>query len=179
MSADVSCRIAWADDVPAIAAIQAACWRQAYAGVLPAEVLDELDPEGLQEPWRQAVGRPADARQRVLIALERNDIHGFTTTQPSPDPDADAVADGEIGEILIDPQYRRQGHGSRLLQAAVDTLRADRFTRALIWVNATDDELRAFVTDGGFAPDGAHRALDLRGDGQVVVKQVRLHASLT
>lgn len=178
MSADVSCRVAWADDVPAIAAVQAAAWRRSYAGTLPAEVLDHLDPAALAEPWRLAVGRPADARQRVLVALERHQVRGFTTTGPSSDPDSDPIADGEIGDVVIEPGQERKGHGSRLMQAAADTLRADRFTRALIWVNADADELRAFLTGAGFGPDGAHRALDLHGDGRVVVKQVRLHAGL-
>jgi hypothetical protein len=34
------------------------------------------------------------------------------------------------------------------------------------------------VADAGWAPDGAHRELDLRGDGAVRVKQVRLHTAL-
>ena len=54
----------------------------------------------------------------------------------------------------------------------------DRFDRAVIWANATDDDLRAFFTAAGFAPDGAHRTLDLTGDGSLLVKQVRLHASI-
>ena len=50
---------------------------------------------------------------------------------------------------------------------------------ALVWVGSTDDARRAFLTEAGFAPDGAHRELDLHGDGTVRVKQVRLHADLT
>ena len=60
-----------------------------------------------------------------------------------------------------------------------DTLRADKFSRALVWLASTDDVRRAFLTEAGFAPDGAHRELDLHGDGSVRVKQVRLHADLT
>jgi hypothetical protein len=64
------------------------------------------------------------------------------------------------------------------MQACVDTLRADRFTRAVTWLPATADDLRAFLAGAGWAPDGAHRTLDLTGDGSVTVKQVRLHTSL-
>jgi hypothetical protein len=46
------------------------------------------------------------------------------------------------------------------------------------WLPASADELRAFLTGAGWAPDGAHRTLDLTGDGSVTVKQVRLHTSL-
>ena len=74
-----------------------------------------------------------------------------------------------------DPEATRAGHGSRLLNAVVDTIRADGFRRVTVWVNSTDDVLRAFYTDSGWAPDGAHRELDLYGDESVRIKQIRLH----
>jgi GNAT superfamily N-acetyltransferase len=115
----------------------------------------------------------------VLVALERNTIRGFAVTGPAADPDCDAVADGEITELTVDPEQTRHGHGSRLIQACADTLRADRFTRAVTWVNSTNDTLRGFLGEAGWAPDGAHRELDLHGDGSVTVKQVRLHTDLS
>ena len=178
-TADVSVRIAWADDAPAIAAVQVKAWRRVYDGLLPGEVLADLDQDQIASAWEGSLTKPKDARNRVLVALERNTVRGFAVTTPCPDPDADQVADGEIAELVVDPEHTRQGHGSRLLQASADTLRADRFTRAVMWLNSTDDDLRAFVTAAGWAPDGAHRELDLRGDGEVLVKQVRLHTDLT
>jgi len=55
---------------------------------------------------------------------------------------------------------------------------ADRFTRAVTWVPANDDELRSFLTSAGWAPDGAHRELELDEAGDVRMKQVRLHNAL-
>lgn len=175
---DVSCRVAWADDAPAIAAVQVRAWRESYADLLPAEVLAALDPDQLAEGWRQSLGKPLDARQRVLVALERNLVTGYALTGPSADPDADNIADGEITDLTVDPHQRGKGHGSRLLQACVDTLRADRFIRARSWLASTDDGTRAFFTETGWDADGAHRTLDLTGDGSVTVKQVRLHTDL-
>jgi ribosomal protein S18 acetylase RimI-like enzyme len=176
--ADVSCRVAWADDADAIAGVQVRAWRTSYDGLLPPDLLDALDPAELATGWREALVRPVDARQRALVALERNTVTGFAVTSPASDPDADAGTDGEISDVTIDPERRGQGHGSRLMQACVDTLVADRFTRAVTWVNAGDDALRGFLTDAGWAADGAHRELDLRGDGAVTVKQVRLHTAI-
>lgn len=175
---DVSVRVGWADDAAAIARVQVAAWRQEYAGVLPHEVLDGLDIDGFTAAWHEALARPADARNRVLVALERQTVRGFAVTGPASDPDSDPVADGEIGELVVDPAHTRTGHGSRLLQACVDTLRADRFVRVTTWLNSTDDVRRQFLTSAGWAPDGAHRELDLRGDGGVRVKQVRLHTDV-
>ena len=178
-TADVSVRVAWADDAEAIAAVQARAWRQEYVDLLPPDVLAAVEPDALATAWRQSLSKPVDARNRVLVALERNSVRGFAITSPCPDPDADPVADGEVSELTVDPDHTREGHGSRLLQACADTLRADRFTRAVLWLNSTDDVRREFVGAAGWAPDGAHRELDLRGDGEVQVKQVRLHTDLS
>lgn len=176
--ADVSVRVADAGDAWAIAAVQVAAWRQGYAGLLPAELVASFDVEAFAEGWQQSLARPADARNRVLVALERVVVRGFAVTGPSPDPDSDPIADGEVVDLVVLPDHTRLGHGSRLLHAAVDTLRADRFTRATTWVLSTDDVRRRFLADSGWEADGAARELDLRGDGATRVKQVRLHTDV-
>jgi GNAT superfamily N-acetyltransferase len=105
-------------------------------------------------------------------------VVGFAITSPATDPDADQVSDAELMELTVDPEDRGHGHGSRLLQAAIDTITADRFFRAVCWVVASDDDLRRFLTGAGWGPDGAHRELDLDGTGAVTAKQVRLHTQL-
>lgn len=180
-TADVSVRVAWADDAPAIAAVQLRAWPELYGALLPPEAIPS-GPEAEAQAaaaWRESMAKPGDARNRVLVALERNRVVGFAITGPAGDPDADPVADGELQELTVDPTERHKGHASRLLQAAADTMTADRFTRAVTWVLAADDELRGFLAEAGWAPDTAHRELDLDGSGATLVKQVRLHTSLT
>lgn len=177
-SADVSVRVAWADDADAIAALQVRAWRTSYDGLLPAAAL-EIDPARAAQAWRTTLSRPKDARTRVLVALERNRVVGFAITTPAQDPDCDPLTDAELMELTIDPDERGHGHGSRLVQAAVETMAADRFTRAVLWAMAGDEALRGFLTGAGWAPDTAHRELDLDGEGTTLVKQVRLHTDLT
>lgn len=177
--ADVSVRVAWAGDAAAIAAVQVRCWRQRYAGLLAEAELAAMDVEAFAQRWASQLERPGDARNRVLVALDRNAVRGYAVLVPSPDPDADPVAEAELVELVLDPDHTRAGHGSRLLQAAADTMRADRFTTALTWTRTTEDDLRAFLTAAGWATDGAHRELDLHGDGSVTLKQLRLHTDLT
>jgi len=177
-TADVSVRVAWAADARAIARLQVRAWRAAYADLLPAALLDGLDEEAFAAQWDEAISKPAEARTRVLVALERATVTGFALTAVADDPDADPATDGQVAELVVDPERVREGHGSRLITACADTLRADKFTRATYWLNSTDDALRAFLESAGWAPDGAHRELDLTGDGSVRVKQVRLHTDL-
>ncbi len=177
-TADVSVRIGWADDADQIAGVQVRAWRREHADLLPEEVLAGLDAEAIAEAWRRSLTNPQDARSRVLVALERNTVRGVAVVGAATDPDLDPVATGEVGELSVDPDHTRQGHGSRLLQAAADTLRADRFTLAVTWLNAGDDARRAFLLEAGWDADGAHRELDLEGDGLVQTRQVRLHTDL-
>ena len=175
---DVSVRVAWADDADAIAELQLRTWRHVYAGLLPPDALP-TDVPAAAAAWRASLASPGDARNRVLVALERNRVVGFAITTPATDPDCDPATDGELMELTVDADERGRGHGSRLLQAAVDTMVADRFTRAVTWLVADDDEQRRFLTEAGWGPDTAHRTLDLDGTGATQVKQVRLHTALT
>lgn len=176
-SADVSVRLAWADDADAIARLQSRAWTASYAELVPAAA--ELQEADFAQLWRDALTRPADARHRALVALERNRVVGFVITTPATDPDCNPATDGELMELTVDADERHRGHGSRLLQAAVDTMVADRFERAVTWLVADDDETRTFLTDAGWGADAAHRTLDLDGTGATQVKQVRLHTALT
>lgn len=171
--------MAWAEDATAIAAIQVRAWQRAYADVLPADLLSVLPADEFAAQWTESITRPRDARQRVLVALERATVRGFAATVPATDADASAATDAELTELVVDPSTPRAGHGSRLLHAAADTMRSDRFTRATVWLNVTDDALRSFFLGQGWGADGAHRTLDLHADGSVVVKQIRLHTDLS
>ena len=175
VSADVSARLAWPDDADAVAAVQEAVWRD--TGLLEGDAVH--DRAAASQAWRALLTTPPDARVRVLVALEQTTVRGYCLVHPSHDPDPDRGADGEGGELAVDPGQRGAGHGSRLLQAAVATLRADGFVRARWWLPTTDDALRSFVTSTGWAPDGAHRELEAADGGPRTLKQVRLVTALT
>lgn len=168
---DVSVRTAWAADAASIVAVQLEAWTKRWD-----EAVAIPGTEALVDQWTRLIEGPPDARIRVLVALERATVRGFALVHPSHDPDADQVADAEIGEFLISPDHERAGHGSRLMQACVDTAKADRFTRLTWWLATTDDATRAFATSSGWAADGAHRSL-ADEDGHTI-KQVRLHTSI-
>ena len=177
-TADVSVRVAWADDAVAVARLQVRTWPEQLAGLVPADQVPS-GPEALEAAtgvWQDSLARPSDARRRVLVALERNRVVGFAVTGPAGDPDCDPVADGELHELVVDPDERRRGHGSRLLQAVADTLAADRFTHAVTWLLSEDDVRRRFLVEAGWAPDAAHR--ELEGPGGARARQVRLHTAL-
>lgn len=172
--AEVSVRPARPDDAGALAHVQVVTWRAAYAGVLPAHALDALTEEAVTAGWRAAITVPPSPRHRVLVALESGSVVGYAAVAPATDEDRDPSADGELLALYVHPAAGRRGHGSRLLAAAVDTLRDDRCALAHTWLLAQDDVTRAFLTSAGWAPDGATRDLDMGA----LVHQVRLHTDV-
>jgi GNAT superfamily N-acetyltransferase len=175
--ADMSVRAATADDARAVAAVQAAAWKQTFGGTLPPAVLDLLRGPQAIEAWRLAAAQPPSRRHHVLVAEAGPDVVGFAAMGPATDPDTHAETDAELVAIGVLPDRIGEGHGSRLVNAAVDHLRNDGFATARVWVTGSDP-LRPFLEGAGWAADGAHRTLDLHDDGAVVVAQVRLHASI-
>lgn len=172
-----SVRLAWPAEAATIAELQRRSWTGLPAAMAE-PMLASITLAQMTEVWQQVIRRPEQAQFRVLVAVDQARLVGFATTLPSTDVDAETGSDGEIDQFVIDPPARRLGHGSRLLNACADTLRADGFRRAVCWVIAADDALRGFLTVAGWAPDGAHREIGTE-DESVRVKQIRLHTDLS
>lgn len=176
--ADASVRPATPDDAVEIARIQAACWRRVYAGLLPDEALASVGSAEAEQSWRDAVDAPPSGRHRVLTALAGDVVVGFAALAPAADPDLLPAVDAELQALCVDPEHAGAGHGSRLVNATADVLRSAGFERIHVWLTGREPELRAFLERAGWADDGARRSLDLRGDDEVLVDQVRLRTSI-
>jgi GNAT superfamily N-acetyltransferase len=101
---------------------------------------------------------------------------GFAAVGPSLDPDADD-ASGEVLALGVHPGARRNGHGSRLLNAAVDTLRGKGFHSVSAWLLADAEDTRAFLRTAGLSPDGAYRDRVIDVDANLA-REVRLTADI-
>ncbi|HET7799422.1 MAG TPA: GNAT family N-acetyltransferase [Humibacillus xanthopallidus] len=173
--ADASVRVARVSDAPAVGLVQAVVYREAYAGTLGDEVLARFEPRAFTSAWRESLTNAPSRDHLLLVACAGEQVVGLAAVGPSSDPDG-----GETAELLVlavHPEARRQGHGSRLLHAAVDTARGrDRHVLSA-WVLATDDHTRAFLTAAGLETDGAHRERVVDAEG-TTAREVRLSAGL-
>ncbi len=176
--ADTTVRPARPDDAPLIAAVQGAVWSQVYAGLLPPDTLAGAGSANAVATWRQAIDAPPSAQHRVLVALADDEVVGFVAMAPSSDPDLVAPEDVEVHALCVAPERTRVGHGSRLVNATADVMRGLAVGHLHVWVSDWEKGLRQFLERSGWADDGARRRLDLRGDGEVVVDQVRLATAL-
>lgn len=172
-----SVRLALPSEAGAIAAVQRRGWLQTLPPELASGALGSVDLAAMTDSWEAAIRRPPLAQFRVLAALGDERVVGFAALGPSDDPDAEQGADALVAEFVVDPAAQRHGHGSRLLNACVDTLRADGFSRATWWVPAGDDVLRRFLTGAGWDTDGAHSEVAIL-DGGPSLKLVRLHTAI-
>ena len=160
-NADVSVRPAVPGDEQAIARIQVSAWRTSHAEILGQGALDMLDFEAIQAQWASAVTAPPGAGYRVLVACDGPTVVGVVSVAPVPAAE-DRPFDAPGGAILaleVEPAHQRVGHGSRLLAAAVDTLRQDGADQVHTWVLDGDDARARFLGSAGLGPDDAVREL--------------------
>lgn len=174
--ADASVRRARAADAPAVGLVQADVWTGAYAGRIPSEVVDRFQPAAFAGAWRASLADPPPGAHTLFVALAGDQVVGFLATGPSQDPDA-APDLAEFTALGVHHAGRRQGHGSRLLNAGVDHLRALGAGAVATWVLLDDEDTRGFLGSVGFEPDGAFRDRVVSAEGQTL-REVRLSCSL-
>jgi ribosomal protein S18 acetylase RimI-like enzyme len=174
--ADASVRRARPNDAPAVGLVQATVFREAYTGRLPDEVVALFEPDAFARTWRDSLAAPPEGVHRLLVACAGDQVVGLAALGPSQDPDAGPAA-GEVTVLAVHPDARRQGHGSRLLNATVDLLAEAGAESVSVWLLTDDESTRAFLTASGFAPDGAYRDRVVSPDGDTL-REVRLTAEL-
>ena len=178
-NADASVRPALPHDAAEIARVQLVTWRTAYRASLPAAVLDDWDDGAATASWRAAIDSPPTPGHGVLVALERNALVGFAAYGPA-ELTAGEVVDpagptAELGTLLVEPRWGRRGHGSRLLAAVSDLVRAGGAARLQTWLIETDRVSATFLESAGWGPDGWARTLDTGGEP---LREIRWHALL-
>jgi GNAT superfamily N-acetyltransferase len=178
-TADVSVRPARPEDATEIARVQVVTWRTAYRGVLPVAVLDDWDADAATSSWRTAVQSPPTPAHGVMVALEGGTVVGFAafgtaelTRGEQPDP---AGPSSELSTLLVEPRWGRRGHGSRLLAAVTDVVRAGGAARLQTWILETDQASARFYESTGWAPDGWARTLETGGEP---LREIRWHTML-
>ncbi|WP_427383294.1 N-acetyltransferase family protein [Janibacter sp. G56] len=174
--ADASVRRATVTDAPAVGLVQAEVWREAYATTVPAEVLATFQPQSFAKAWRESLANPPAGVHRLMVACAGDQVVGFAAVGPTQDPDADS-ATAEVLALGVHPAARRQGHGSRLLNACVDILREAGATTMHAWLLHDHEATRAFLGASGLQPDGAYRDRIVSPAGDTA-REVRLVASL-
>jgi len=111
-------------DAAALAALHAACWRYAYAGVIPEPGLSRMIAHRGPGWW----GRLHGAGGRVLVAEFGADVVGYALLGR-----CRSGPGGEVQELYLRPECQGLGFGRRLFAAARAELRARGIAPLTVW----------------------------------------------
>lgn len=141
-------------DADAIASIHVRAWQVAFRGLVPDSLLDNLAVEQRALAWRGRLNR-ADASTWVI---ERSGpVLGFASAGAS--RDAGTIGAGELYAFYIEPAELGTGLGRALLERALDGLRADDHSAAVLWVLPGNERAIAFYQRAGFVRDGREQTI--------------------
>lgn len=166
MSRDWTVRPATPDDAPGVAVVHVEGWREAYAGIVPQEILDALSVAQRRDLWTRLLGPERAAAQgtpgaSTWVAEAGGTIVGFAATGPA--RDADAAGLGELNAIYLRASHWDRGIGRALHDAAVASLRHAGFPAATLWVLTENARTRRFYERRGWRADGATKREPVRG----------------
>lgn len=143
-------RRATPDDAQAIAEVHVASWDAAYRGLIPDEIIDARTVDARTQMWQEAF-----AGNATILVLDEDGVLGFASVGPSEDPFAEGA--GELYALYLHADVWSTGRGRQLHDAALDALRTQGFTEAILWVLDTNDRGRRFYERAGWSPDGSEK----------------------
>ena len=153
-------------DVEAIADVFLACWRDAYRGVLPDEVLAGMDKAAARELWQAAFGSEGGQTE---VAEEAGSVVGVVRFGLDP---VDR-RQGHVFSLYVHPDAGRSGIGGALMARAADWFRAQNLREATLWVFEANTGARGFYARHLWSPDG-----EVRTEPQFQAPEVRLRLRL-
>jgi GNAT superfamily N-acetyltransferase len=148
-------RSATIDDADAIANVHATAWREAYAGLVPTDLLTRPSLEERAAFWRHTLGAP-DGGTAAFIALDRSGrmlAFGSCGPQRSPDLAAAGFA-GDFHAVYVLTRAQRRGVGRRLMAAMAHEMLGRGYGGASLWVLRTNLPARRFYDALGGIPVG-------------------------
>lgn len=137
-------------DETGIARTQVASWADAYTGVMPADVLNQLNVARRQSQWARTLPnlRLQAGRQALLVGVHpAGEIHGFVhggVERTSADPKA-----AEIYSFYIHPAAQFPALGNRLMGEMGDWLRRRGHENLRLWVLEPSPIRRFYEELGG------------------------------
>lgn len=194
MPGTVVIRAGTAADAAQVAAAQRESWFAAYAGIIPAAIIDRAttpdDGARLRQtfrtrPWQRMLVAVADRRAPGLDGDEPlSGIVGYASYGPETDvlsgpwPHS-RTTDGEDGSVAelyalyVRPAWWSTGTGRALMDRVLARTSAAGYRSITLWVLRDNQRARRFYACAGFEPDGASNVLDGLG-GVIEIRYRRI-----
>jgi ribosomal protein S18 acetylase RimI-like enzyme len=136
----VTVRTALPADSVAIAEVQVASWRVAYAGIVPRSYLDQMSEARNAAAWERGISQE---RRTIVVAEDGDVVVGFACGGV-PARDSLTGADAELDAIYVHPSRQRAGTGRLLAAEVAADAAADGARSMAVWVLTDNRPARAF-----------------------------------
>ena len=150
-------------DADEVGRVHVQVWREAYAGHMPADYLEGLDPMKSAARWKLRFEMDEPDGTVLVATGPDGEIVGFAAAGPT--RDEDAPTDWELYAINVLADHHGTGVADQLIIAAV----AER--PATLWVVNDNARAEAFYRRHGFSVEGATKLHD--GTGASEMRMVR------
>lgn len=139
------------DDLPKVAEVNVAAWREAYVGLVPQIYLDNLDVSEKLGQWQERFASNAEDDQHLDLAFIDDQLIGFIGYGRGRDEGAENC--GEIYAAYLLKDYWGMGIGYALFQTAKENWIKNRFSEAYLWVLMENYRAIAAYQKWGGIPD--------------------------
>ena len=146
-------------------------WQAGYRGIVAQAYLDALTPSRWADAFRAGAGTP-DAPQGLVLCAEDGAVAGASHFSAARNTDVPAGY-GEIISLYLLPEHWGKGWGLALLQAAVEALRGQGFSSALLWTLRDNVRAQRTYLPAGFHRDGAEKLVEVGGERLPAMRFVR------
>ena len=139
-------RRATIDDADQLGAVHVASWREAYAGILPDDMLAGLSVDARSAMWTKILGDPsAFAETAVYVIEDKDSIIGFGACSRQRDARLNELGfDAEISAIYVLQSHQRRGVGRALMREMATDIRTRGHGAAALWVLRENAAAREF-----------------------------------
>jgi GNAT superfamily N-acetyltransferase len=143
-------------DAEAIAAINAAGWRAAYAGIIERDRLAALPVGAWAREIRANLEDASGGTFSLVAEIDGEPVGSCFVLGPGRDRDLGPDI-AELVAIYVDPPRWRRGIGSALLLAAHERAARAGFAEMSLWTLSANEAARAFYERHGWRPDGSEQ----------------------
>jgi GNAT superfamily N-acetyltransferase len=168
-------RVATPADARGVAHVVVTTWRVAYKGMISDAGLASLSVSEREDCWKARLGGrdPNALDWTTVVCEEGSNIIGFATSRPCGDEDKDSSSVGEVLAMYVLPDHWGRGLGKRLMDGALDQLKARSFSEVSLWVVEMNSRARRFYESAGFQADGLKRLTVRLGTEIVEVRYIK------
>lgn len=157
-------RQAQIEDAEGIAKVHVLSWKKTYSGLIPQQMLDDLDINKSKERWEKSFNEN-NPDITVIVAIKNSKVVGWASYGKNRDEDVTKDT-GEIRGIYAHPEYLGIGVGSKMMDYALEKLKEQGYKKASLWVLTTNQNARNWYGKKGWRNEGKIK-LDKRGDHEL------------